>query len=86
MADRSRFEGLGPNVGLVEELYRQYQEDPSSVGEGWREYFADYAPASAPASADRTPPASHASSAPRPAPDAVKAPVPAAPSDAQPLR
>ncbi len=63
MADRSRFEGLGPNVGLVEELYRQYLEDPSSVGEGWREYFADYAPASAPASADRTPPASPASAA-----------------------
>jgi 2-oxoglutarate dehydrogenase E1 component len=44
MVDRSRFEGLGPNVGLVEELYRQYLEDPASVGEGWREYFADYVP------------------------------------------
>ncbi len=49
MASRSRFEGLGPNVGLVEELYRQYLEDPASVGEGWREYFADYAPSAAPA-------------------------------------
>jgi 2-oxoglutarate decarboxylase len=46
----SRFEGLGPNAGLVEELYRQYQEDPESVGEGWREYFEDYTP-SAPAAA-----------------------------------
>ena len=26
---RNRFEGLGPNVGLVEELYRQYLEDPA---------------------------------------------------------
>lgn len=82
MVDRSRFEGLGPNVGLVEELYRQYQEDPASVGEGWREYFADYSPSSTPASADRTPPASPA---PQPAAEAVKKPA-AAPSDAQPLR
>jgi 2-oxoglutarate decarboxylase len=84
MADRSRFEGLGPNVGLVEELYRQYQEDPASVGEGWREYFADYAPAGAAASADRTPPAVPAS-APRPASPPPKA-APPAPADAQPLR
>jgi 2-oxoglutarate dehydrogenase E1 component len=44
MAERNRFDGLGPNVGLVEELYRQYLEDPDSVGEGWRAYFADYVP------------------------------------------
>ncbi len=39
-----RSDSLGPNVGLVEDLYRRYQENPSSVSEAWREFFADYTP------------------------------------------
>ena len=40
-----RLEGdFGPNVGLVEEIYRQWLEDPSSVAESWRDFFADYTP------------------------------------------
>jgi 2-oxoglutarate dehydrogenase complex dehydrogenase (E1) component-like enzyme len=35
---------FGPNVGLVEEIYRQWQEDPSSVAESWQDFFADYKP------------------------------------------
>jgi len=35
---------FGPNVGLVEEIYRQWLEDPSSVAESWRDFFADYTP------------------------------------------
>jgi len=35
---------LGFNTGYVEELYRQYLENPESVSESWREFFADYRP------------------------------------------
>ncbi|WP_243664928.1 2-oxoglutarate dehydrogenase E1 subunit family protein, partial [Rhodothermus marinus] len=30
---------LGFNTGYVEELYRQYLENPESVSESWREFF-----------------------------------------------
>jgi multifunctional 2-oxoglutarate metabolism enzyme len=35
---------LGFNTGYVEELYRQYLDNPDSVSESWREFFADYRP------------------------------------------
>ena len=35
---------LGSNVGYVDELYARYLADPASVGEAWREFFADYRP------------------------------------------
>ncbi len=35
---------LGFNTGYVEELYKQYLENPDSVSESWREFFADYRP------------------------------------------
>ncbi|MFB6098607.1 MAG: hypothetical protein ABEK84_05755, partial [Salinibacter sp.] len=35
---------LGFNTGYIEELYKQYLEDPNSVSESWREFFADYNP------------------------------------------
>jgi len=82
MASRSRFEGLGPNVGLVEELYRQYLEDPASVGEGWREYFADYSPAAAPAP-ER---AAAGAVAPAPARREPEAESPRAAEEGEPLR
>ena len=40
----SDFEAFGPNSGLVEEMYQQYLENPSSVGQGWVDFFADYKP------------------------------------------
>jgi 2-oxoglutarate dehydrogenase E1 component len=36
--------GVGPNSWLIEEMYQQYLADPSTVGETWREFFADYQP------------------------------------------
>ncbi|HYN36705.1 MAG TPA: hypothetical protein VEV82_06970, partial [Actinomycetota bacterium] len=37
-------EAFGPNIWLVDEMYRQYQEDPDAVGQSWREFFEDYKP------------------------------------------
>src|SRR5687767_1325953 len=34
----------GPNSWLIEEMYQQFLDDPESVGETWREFFADYSP------------------------------------------
>jgi 2-oxoglutarate dehydrogenase complex dehydrogenase (E1) component-like enzyme len=35
---------FGPNEWLIDELYRRYVEDPSSVGDAWQEFFEDYRP------------------------------------------
>ncbi|GAB2911578.1 multifunctional oxoglutarate decarboxylase/oxoglutarate dehydrogenase thiamine pyrophosphate-binding subunit/dihydrolipoyllysine-residue succinyltransferase subunit [Rhodococcus aerolatus] len=35
---------FGANEWLVDEMYRRYQEDPSSVDEAWHEFLADYSP------------------------------------------
>jgi 2-oxoglutarate dehydrogenase E1 component len=35
---------FGSNVGFVDELYARFREDPGSVSEPWREFFADYRP------------------------------------------
>jgi 2-oxoglutarate dehydrogenase E1 component len=40
--DRPEF---GPNVGLIDDVYRQYLDDPTSVSEAWREFFAEHEPA-----------------------------------------
>jgi len=37
-------EAFGPNIWLVDEMYRNYQESPQSVSESWREFFEDYHP------------------------------------------
>jgi len=39
--DRPEF---GPNVGLIDEIYRQYLDDPTSVSEAWRDFFAEHEP------------------------------------------
>src|SRR5919198_1130436 len=58
--DRPEF---GPNVGLIDDIYRQYLDDPSSVSEAWREFFAENEPEEPeepeerPAQADRAAPA-----------------------------
>ena len=38
-------EEFGPNIWLVDEMYRRYLDNPQAVGESWREFFADYKPA-----------------------------------------
>ena len=35
---------FGQNEWLVEEMYRKFCEDPSSVDASWHEFLADYAP------------------------------------------
>ncbi len=85
MADESAA-AVGPNTWLVDEMYEQYVADPSSVSESWREFFADYRPAtgSVPQPLEPTAPASLAP------PAAPATPKPAttagAPVDGEPLR
>ncbi|MCA9741780.1 MAG: multifunctional oxoglutarate decarboxylase/oxoglutarate dehydrogenase thiamine pyrophosphate-binding subunit/dihydrolipoyllysine-residue succinyltransferase subunit [Deferribacteres bacterium] len=50
---------VGPNAWLIEEMYRQFMENPDSVSESWRDFFADYVPslthqAPAPAASEKT--------------------------------
>ncbi len=45
------FEDLGPNSGLVDEMYRHYLADPTSVAPSWQEFFSDYASRQVPAAA-----------------------------------
>ena len=87
---------FGPNSWLIDDLRDAYEQDPQSVDETWREFFArestDSAtppaaaapqPATTPAAAPAAPPApapAHAGRAPAPAP----APTPAAPQAAAP--
>src|SRR5438094_5349363 len=35
---------LGPNMWLIDEMYRQCRENPGSVDEKWREFFEDFRP------------------------------------------
>ncbi len=44
MNKNDKQELFGPNIWLVDEMYRQYQENPKAVGESWREFFEDYVP------------------------------------------
>src|SRR5438477_1779332 len=60
---RSRLAELGPNAGLIDEMYRLYRENPNAVSAGWREFFADYEPR-----ADVTAPAPAAAPEPTPPP------------------
>ncbi|HVC14182.1 MAG TPA: multifunctional oxoglutarate decarboxylase/oxoglutarate dehydrogenase thiamine pyrophosphate-binding subunit/dihydrolipoyllysine-residue succinyltransferase subunit [Acidimicrobiales bacterium] len=43
---------FGPNAWLVDDMYDRYLADPSSVSESWRDFFADYRPATVPAPMD----------------------------------
>ena len=37
---------FGPNVWLIDEMYRQFLDSPDSVADSWRDFFADYKPSS----------------------------------------
>src|SRR5690348_8232631 len=77
-SERASIEDLGPNAGLVDEMYRLYVENPNAVSEGWRDFFADYQPNSV-VKAPTTPgPATPPAAAPAAAPAAQPAPAPAA--------
>ena len=76
-------EEFGPNIWLVDEMYRRYVENPQAVGESWREFFADYKPAHN-ASQQSAPPAPAEA---KPAEAQAPAAEPSeAPDDAVPLR
>ncbi|MFH1175995.1 MAG: multifunctional oxoglutarate decarboxylase/oxoglutarate dehydrogenase thiamine pyrophosphate-binding subunit/dihydrolipoyllysine-residue succinyltransferase subunit [Acidobacteriota bacterium] len=36
--------GWGPNVWLIDEMYREFREHPERLSESWREFFSDYEP------------------------------------------
>jgi 2-oxoglutarate decarboxylase len=73
-------EAFGPNSWLVDEMFKQYQENPRSVGEQWQEFFEDYTPAT-PAPPQRE------KAAPAPVPTGTngssQAPIPPAPPPAE---
>src|SRR3989454_915023 len=35
---------LGPNMWLIDEMYRRYREDPDTVDDRWKEFFEDFTP------------------------------------------
>jgi multifunctional 2-oxoglutarate metabolism enzyme len=85
-------EAFGPNIWLVDEMYRQYQESPQSVSESWREFFEDYRPHRAGAPSDE-PPTTKREPTPRTEPQPERTPEPRkaqeeepVPEDAAPLR
>ncbi|MGW8883970.1 multifunctional oxoglutarate decarboxylase/oxoglutarate dehydrogenase thiamine pyrophosphate-binding subunit/dihydrolipoyllysine-residue succinyltransferase subunit [Streptomyces sp. NPDC055749] len=57
---------FGPNEWLVDEIYQQYLQDPSSVDRAWWDFFADYKPGT-PGTAEK-PDAAAAGAAVTPAP------------------
>ncbi|MFM8329041.1 MAG: 2-oxoglutarate dehydrogenase E1 subunit family protein, partial [Actinomycetales bacterium] len=47
MTPDNKFGGsFGPNEWLVDEMYEQYLQDPNSIDENWRTFFAGYKPGS----------------------------------------
>ena len=81
----TRFDDLGPNSGLVEELYQRYLRNPASVDDHWRAYFSDATPPTGDgdAPAPPAPPAPPAAAA-QAAPAATPAPVAPTPAPARP--
>ena len=63
---------FGQNEWLVEEMYRKFREDPSSVDPSWHEFLVDYNPEptgdGATTADGPTPPAPAAEAVPAPAP------------------
>ena len=80
-------EQFGPNSWLIEEMYRQFTEDPSSVSETWRDFFKDYQPSTGDGQAADPAPASPARGAREETPREPKAPpsAPSAPKEAEPI-
>jgi 2-oxoglutarate dehydrogenase E1 component len=77
-----RFDDLGPNSGLVEELYQRYLENPAAVDAHWRDYFDRL---SANGTAAPTPSAPTTPSAPAPAPASAPPTTPPAVAKPGPL-
>jgi 2-oxoglutarate dehydrogenase E1 component len=67
---------FGPNIWVVDQMYRRYLDAPDSVSEAWREFFADYRPADLHSAAPDTAstPTPTAAAAPTASPVAPEAP------------
>jgi len=48
MADNGIDKALAFGPNTIDEMFRMFKEDPSSVGEHWQDFFADYHPTSVP--------------------------------------
>ncbi|MFZ5788926.1 MAG: multifunctional oxoglutarate decarboxylase/oxoglutarate dehydrogenase thiamine pyrophosphate-binding subunit/dihydrolipoyllysine-residue succinyltransferase subunit, partial [Acidobacteriota bacterium] len=81
--ENDRSATYGPNVWLIDEMFREFKERPDSLSETWREFFSDYTPALAHAVPAPPAPAAPAA-APAPATATPRAPVPG--TAATPLR
>ncbi|RCW45327.1 2-oxoglutarate decarboxylase [Halopolyspora algeriensis] len=54
MSSSSPASQFGPNEWLIEEMYEQFLNNPSSVDSAWHEFFADYKPGQAATEASAT--------------------------------
>jgi 2-oxoglutarate decarboxylase len=82
---------LGPNMWLIDEIYRRYRDDPDSVGESWKEFFEGFSPKLSegdgrPSPPETVPPSPHAPPRQAPAPPAPPASTVQAPPGAEPLK
>jgi multifunctional 2-oxoglutarate metabolism enzyme len=82
---------FGQNEWLVEEMYRKFREDPSSVDPSWHEFLVDYSPEPTTDSTvangqSAAPVAMSAPAAPAAAATAAAAPAAAAPAKAPPAK
>lgn len=80
---------FGQNEWLVEEMYRKFRDDPSSVDPSWHEFLVDYSPEPTTDSASNgrtttAAPVTPPTPAPAPAPEPKVAPKPAAKTEAKP--
>lgn len=75
---------FGQNEWLVEEMYRKFREDPSSVDPSWHEFLVDYSPE--PTTDTTAANGQSASAAPAATPAAPAAPAPATPAPAAPAK
>ena len=74
---------FGPNAWLVDDMYDRYLADPESVGESWREFFADYRPAPVPAPQPQVTTVAAAVPVAEPAAEAAAVTAPSGPSSAR---
>ncbi|MCW1824846.1 alpha-ketoglutarate decarboxylase [Mycolicibacterium conceptionense] len=81
---------FGQNEWLVEEMYRKFREDPSSVDPSWHEFLVDYSPEpttdTTAANGQAAPAAPPAATPAAPAATAPATPAPAAPAKAAPAK
>ncbi|WP_133057822.1 2-oxoglutarate dehydrogenase E1 subunit family protein, partial [Mycolicibacterium confluentis] len=71
---------FGQNEWLVEEMYRKFRDDPSSVDPSWHEFLVDYNPEPVQAGLSETSSASNGQVATS-APSAPPTPAPAPPAE-----